>query len=72
MHREARKKAGIEPCDRLVMELPVAATWPDGKVTIAVIRVYCGRWNGSTARLYFLRLARSSIGRTKSAEIGRL
>jgi hypothetical protein len=29
----AKKKAGIEAGDKLVMELPVAATWPDGKVT---------------------------------------
>jgi hypothetical protein len=33
----ARKKAGrIEAGDRLVMELPVAATWPDGKVTVSI------------------------------------
>jgi hypothetical protein len=32
----AKKKAGIEPGDRLVMELPVAATWPDGKVTVSI------------------------------------
>ena len=32
----AKKKAGIEPGDRLVMELPVAATWPDGKVTVLI------------------------------------
>ena len=32
----AKKKAGIEPGDRLLMELPVAATWPDGKVTVSI------------------------------------
>jgi hypothetical protein len=33
----ARKKAGrIEAGDRLVMGLPVAATWPDGKVTVSI------------------------------------
>jgi hypothetical protein len=32
----ARKKAGIEAGDRLVMELPGAATWPDGKVTVLI------------------------------------
>jgi hypothetical protein len=30
------KAARIEPGDRLVMELPVAATWPDGKVTVSI------------------------------------
>lgn len=33
----AKTKAGrIEAGDRLVMELPVAATWPDGKVTVSI------------------------------------
>lgn len=32
----AKKKAGIEAGDKLVMELPVAATWPDGKVTVSI------------------------------------
>lgn len=32
----AKKKAEIEPGDKLVMELPVAATWPDGKVTVTI------------------------------------
>jgi hypothetical protein len=33
----AKKKVGrIEAGDRLVMELPVAATWPDGKVTVSI------------------------------------
>lgn len=32
----AKRKAGIEPGDKLVMELPVAATWPDGKVTVSI------------------------------------
>jgi hypothetical protein len=33
----AKKKAGIEPGDRLLIELPVVATWPaDGKVTVAI------------------------------------
>jgi hypothetical protein len=34
----AKKNTGrIEPGDRLVMELPVVATWPDdGKVTVAI------------------------------------
>jgi hypothetical protein len=33
----AKKAAGrIERGDRLVMELPVAATWPDGKVTVTI------------------------------------
>ena len=31
-----KRKAEIEPGDRLVMELPVAATWPDGKVTVSI------------------------------------
>ena len=32
----AKKKAGIEAGDMLVMELPVAAIWPDGKVTVSI------------------------------------
>jgi hypothetical protein len=32
----AKKKTGIEAGDRLLMELPVAATWPDGKVTVTI------------------------------------
>lgn len=32
----SKKRAGIEAGDRLVMELPVAATWPEGKVTVLI------------------------------------
>jgi hypothetical protein len=31
-----KKKIRIEPGDRLLMELPEAATWPDGKVTVSI------------------------------------
>jgi hypothetical protein len=32
----ANKTGRIERGDRLLMELPVAATWPDGKVTVTI------------------------------------
>lgn len=33
----AKKNTGrIEPGDRLIVELPVVATWPDGRVTVMI------------------------------------